>query len=277
MNKDRSGIVPRDALESMSTAMLQEILDRELDVETPADVNVERIKEITTILNARTDKSEIDVDAKYDELISEHLNAEMLYPEDDEYEAAPVTPLRRKKRLGRVLLIAAVIVVLLAGTVQVSGLNIWKVLAQWTEETFKFYVTADVPERTADDTEPFDELRWALAADEVTAMIVPRFMSDGYIFEELIAENGEYCAIFANGDRILHIQIHSLQTGDTTLMEKNDTEPEVYIVNGIEHHIVSNMNLYSVTWVNEGYECSIISIPTIEDVYKMIDSIYWED
>ena len=273
MNKDRSGIVPRDALESMSTAMLQEILDRELDVETPADVNVERIKEITTILNARTGKSKIDVDAKYDELISEHLNAEMLYPEDEEYEAVPVTPLRRKKRLGRVLLIAAVIVVLLAGTVQVSGLNIWKVLAQWTEETFKF----DVEDAPADkNDEQFAELRWVLAADGVSAMLVPCFISEGYIFEELIAENGEYCAIFANGDKTIHIQIRSVRT-NTSQIEKNDVKPEIYIVNGIEHHIVSNLDIYSVTWTNEGYECTISGVPAIEDSYKMIDSIYWED
>ena len=275
MNKDRSGIVPRDALESMSTAMLQEILDRELDVETPADVNVERIKEITTILNARTGKSEIDVDAKYDELISEHLNAEMLYPEDEEYEAAPVIPLRRKKRLGRVLLIAAVIVVLLAGTVQVSGLNIWKVLAQWTEETFKFNVVTEEPAREGD--ERFAELRRVLTEEGVPPTIIPRFMSEGYVYQSIESGRDEFCAIYANGEESLCILIHPIQTGNASRIEKNDTKPEVYVVNGIEHHIVANLELYSATWVNGGYECTIYGIPTIEDTYKMIDSIYWED
>ena len=276
MNKHRSGIVPRDALDSMSTAMLQELLDRELEVESPADVNVERIKEITTILNARTGKSKIDVDAKYNELISEHLMSEMLYSDDEKNEDTPVTPLRSRKRFGRILLIAAVLVVLFAGMVQVSGLNIWKALAQWTEETFKFDMAVNAPERTISDTEVFDELRWSLAADGVTATLVPWYMPDGYVFDELTSDNGEYCARYVNGEKVLHIQIRAGRY-NTTRIEKNDTMPEIYIVNGIEHHIVSNLERNAVTWVNEGYECIIFGIPSMEDAYKMIDSIYWED
>lgn len=273
MKKHRSGIVPRDALDSMSTAMLQELLDRELEVDSPADVNVERIKEITTILNARTGKSKIDVDAKYNELISEHLMSEMLYSDDEKNEDTPVTPLRGRKRFGRILLIAAVLVVLFAGMAQVSGLNLWKALAQWTEETFKF----DMAEPTArEGDERYADLRWSLATDGVTATLVPRYMPDGYVFEELTLENGEYCAKYANGDNILHIQIRAVWS-NASRIEKNDTMPETYIVNGIEHHIVSNLERNAVTWVSEGYECTISGIPTMEDVYKMIDSIYWED
>lgn len=284
MKTDRPGVVPREALSSMSTAVLQELLDRELEAKTDADVNVELIMEITTILDARTGNSNIDVDAAYDEFISDYLGYEMLYPADefdtDEDESVSDTPVRRRKPLGRLGLIAAVLVVLIVGitvTASASGVDLWKAFARWTEETFEFDVAADVPTLAPEKTELFAELRHALTSAGITEQLVPRFISDGYTFKKLETGNGEYRAIYENEDKSLSIQIHPVSAGNATLMEKNNDEPEVYIVNGIEHHIMSNLDLYSVTWVNEGYECTISGIPSIEDAYKMTDSIYWED
>lgn len=280
MKRDRSEIVPRETLESMSTPVLQELLDRELDVDVPADVNVALIKEITTILNARTGKSKIDVDEKYDELVSEYLGCEMLYPADEctiDEEDIPAKPLRRKMRLGRVLLVAAVLIVLFVGTVQASGLDLWKAFAQWTAETFEFNVTGDTPADTINASEQFAELNHLLIKQGCSVPIVPNYLPSGYTHESTEAGFGEYCAIFANGENILKIQIHSNQTGDASRMEKNNVDPVVYIVNGIEHHIVANLDRYSATWINEGYECTIYGIPSIEDANKMIDSIYWEE
>ncbi|MBO6365817.1 hypothetical protein [Enterococcus faecalis] len=135
MKRYRSEIVPREALVAMSTAALLDLLDRELDVDSPADVNVALIKEITTILNARRGVS-IDVDDVRKELESGHLGYEKLYPEDehDSEEETFVKPFRRKK-LGRLGLIAAVFVVLIVGvsvTAQASGVNLWKAFSRWT-------------------------------------------------------------------------------------------------------------------------------------------------
>lgn len=277
MKKDRTEIVPREALESMSTAVLQEILDNELEVESPADVNVALIKEITTILIARTGESEIDVDAKYDENRSEYLGYEMLYPADEvgSEETASETPLRRKKGIGRVLLVAAALVVLFVATAQASGVNLLKAFSRWTEETFEYDVAADVPANEGD--ERFAELKDILAKKGVTIPLVPRYLPDGYKFEMLETGNGEYRAIYEKESQALIIQIHPTTNGNASRIEKNEGDPDIYIVNGIEHHIVSNLEVNLVTWVNEGYECTISGIPSIEDTYKMIDSIYWED
>lgn len=280
MKRDRSEIVPRETLESMSTAVLQELLEHELDVDRPADVNIALLKEITTILNARTGKSKIDVDEKYDTLISEHLNCEMLYPADEctaGEETVSPKPLVRKKRLGRILLVAAALVVLLVGTVQASGLDLWKAFAQWTAETFEFNVSGDVPMHSTNKSEQLAELNHLLIEQGCSVPIVPNYLPSGYTLESIDEVQRECCAVFMNGDKALVIQIHMTETGNASRMEKNDTEPESYVVNGIEHHIVSNLELYSATWVNEEYECTIYGIPSIEDAYMIIDSIYWED
>ena len=80
MNRKNSEIIQRESLESMSTAVLQELLNLELERDLPIEVNVSLIKEIISILNSRTGKSKINVAAAYAEFISEYLGYEMLYP-----------------------------------------------------------------------------------------------------------------------------------------------------------------------------------------------------
>lgn len=288
MNNDRPGIVPREALSSMTTSVLEALLDREMDKTSEADIDIELIKEITAILDARTGNSNIDVDAAYDDFISTHLGNEMFYPavdedideiEDSDKPSAPVTPIRHR-RLARLGLVAAVLVVLLVGatvTANAAGFNLWKAFAQWTSETFEFDMYADSPSESMEGDERFAEFRRVLSADGVPLSFLPRFLSEGYNFVRIESGNGEYRAIFENGNQSITIQIHPMQTGNATLMEKNVPDPDKYIVNGIEHHIVSNLGLYSITWVNSGYECTIMGIPSEDDAYKMIDSIYWED
>ncbi len=80
MNRKNSEIIQRESLESMSTAVLQELLNLEVERDLPVAVNISLIKEIISILNSRTGKSKINVAAAYAEFISEFLGYEMLYP-----------------------------------------------------------------------------------------------------------------------------------------------------------------------------------------------------
>ena len=80
MNRKNSEIIQRESLKSMSTAVLQELLNLEVERDLPIEVNVSLIKEIISILNSRTGKAKINVAAAYAEFISEYLGYEMLYP-----------------------------------------------------------------------------------------------------------------------------------------------------------------------------------------------------
>lgn len=80
MNRNNSIIIQRESLKSMSTAVLQELLNLEVEKDLPVEVNVLLIKEITSILNSRTGESKLKASATYAELLSEYLGYEMLYP-----------------------------------------------------------------------------------------------------------------------------------------------------------------------------------------------------
>ena len=80
MNRKNSEIIQGESLKSMSTDVLQELLNLEVERNLPIEVNVSLIKEIISILNSRTGKSRIDVAAAYAEFLSEYLGYEMLYP-----------------------------------------------------------------------------------------------------------------------------------------------------------------------------------------------------
>ena len=277
MNKDRSRVVPKEVLSSMSTAALEDLLAHELDAENDAGVNVDLILEITTILDARTGKPNIDVDTAYDDFITNHLGSEMIF--DDDLEP-PVKPRAHKRKTSRLLAAAAIIVlVLVAASIPAyaGGFNLWEAIAQWTSETFKFDIQSNANRNDREANEQFAEFARILESEGIEASLLPDYLPEGYIFKHIEAKNGEYCAVFESGNEKLSIQIHPTRTGNGTKIEMNDVDPEIYVVNGIEHHIVLNLDLYSVTWVATGYECTIMGLPTIEDAYMIIDSVYWED
>ena len=49
---------------------------------------------------------------------------------------------------------------------------------------------------------------------------------------------------------------------------------EIYIKNGIEHYITTNVGEYRAVWSNSGLICEIHCVPTREELIRMIDSIY---
>ena len=101
MNKEHLGDTLRETLSAMSTGVLREMLERELNKPSPADVNVDLLKEITAILDARDGQAETDVETAYERFLSEYLPCEMLYPEGDCTEVpASVTVLPRRRRLA---------------------------------------------------------------------------------------------------------------------------------------------------------------------------------
>lgn len=273
MKFEQTGAVPRDALQTLSNAILQELLEQEIE-KTADEMDVELIREITAVLDARNGNS-IDVDEKYTEFITEYLGEEMLYPAEDVEDGKKPLPIHRRKRLSRLAVLAAVLVVLFAVTAEASGVDLLKAFGRWSQETFEFDVAADVPDNEGDDR--LAALKYALNKDGITTALVPEYLPEGYEFERLDAGRGEYCAVYLKGENALLIQIHSTQSGNASRLEKNEGDPDVYIAGGIEHHIVANLELYSATWVNDGYECTIYGIPTLDETYQMIDSIYGED
>ena len=57
-------------------------------------------------------------------------------------------------------------------------------------------------------------------------------------------------------------------------IEKNETKVDVYSVEGIEHHILTDVSMNKAVWQNGEWECRITGDVTREELIQMIDSIY---
>lgn len=252
-----------EELSSMSTAVLRELLARELEADSAAHVNAELIMEITQILDSRSGHAPVDITSAYQDFTTSHLSGEMLYPAA-ESDRVPL----RSRRFFRLGLVAATLVVLLTGiTVTAQATSLWKIIASWTAETFQLDLGEPTDERTA-------ALQETLREKDIYLSLAPHYLPEGYTLTQMDTGHGQIIAVYQKGDAALIIQVHSIASGNGSKLEKDDMEPVVYKVKGVQHYIVSNLGRYNATWVNEGYECTVTGIPSLEEAYQMIDSIY---
>lgn len=58
--------------------------------------------------------------------------------------------------------------------------------------------------------------------------------------------------------------------------EKTFQNPEIYVVDDIEHYIVDNSDTILAAWYVDNIECSINTTMSESDLKRVIDSIYEE-
>ena len=61
---------------------------------------------------------------------------------------------------------------------------------------------------------------------------------------------------------------------DPERVEVSDNLIEKYIVNGTEYYIYDNNGWASAVWIRDNYECYISGDITMEDIKRMVDSIW---
>lgn len=66
------------------------------------------------------------------------------------------------------------------------------------------------------------------------------------------------------------------QLGLNSIYQKDANQLETYNVNGISHYIMKNNETHSVAWTNGNIEGHIQGLLSVDDLKKMVDSIYEE-
>lgn len=169
------------------------------------------------------------------------------------------------------------VAVLFAGTTTASalGFNIWDALAKWSGEVFGF----SAEKRESPAVRQLRDLKHDMVGRGITEKVLPTYLPEGYevvstksqVKEEYIRFN----CLLSNGENsiILDYRLHlsSLYSGE---FEKTLENPEEYDMGGVTHFIMSNANTYVVAWMYNDIECSITGVGSVEEVKKMIDSIY---
>lgn len=189
------------------------------------------------------------------------------------------SPKKSFRRPLRYLLIAALVVVLVAGSAM--GRNWFSVIAQWTAETFRFdtgRISEEMPKVDALD-------RLKLFVERKTDLpVVPCRAPEGteMIGSVSMTERTDSCKIratFAAGERefTLRYTVYEEIPEELTATYQKDAGLKItHSAGGIDHYIMENYDNLSVSWVNGTVEGYIQGELTLEEMKAMLDSIYEE-
>ena len=288
--------------DSMSTKDLEEIL--RLDFQLPDDEvsDVDAIIYITEVIEKREKENPTgrftDVHAAWASFKENYLpyvkEDKSLYDFEDldmeeDIKQVPSEKTfrpRRKRRMSRAICITAVLImILLTGTLIANafGFNLWDIIAKWTKNTFTFSgsmpqetLLLDVPDSNNGDN--FETIQQALDHYGVTEKLSPTWFPDDYLLEDIkVTETPAkiiFTAIYIRADEEILITIETLLSPFTRTYEKDSKDVIIFEINGVEHFIMTNLDIVNVVWKHKNYECSIIGNLSLEEAEKMINSIY---
>ncbi len=202
-------------------------------------------------------------------------------PEADETvirsESTPVRkPIRQIRGLLRVGLIAAALIVLLAGITVAAGAmgyNLWGWIPKWTDEDVRF--VAETPVQTPGEDE-LHGIPTVLASMGITEPLYPTWLPEDFMRVEskTVEEPFILHERFQGNDRTLNISISTTTDLETAVYQKEDSLAEDYLAGGTIHYIFTNTNNVMAVWNTESYSVVIAGNISQEEMEKIIDSVY---
>ena len=275
-NQNR-GISDLSKYDAMTTEELEEILRLDAQAPEEQESDTDEILYIMEVLterkrnNGHTGKTALEAYESFKQNYMSEVEA------PDIHDEKPVMVKNRFPRWLRGLTAAAaVLVILVLGSVTAKafGMDIWKTVVKWTQETFHFGEWGDAD--TNNDL-PYASLQEALEKSKITTLLTPNWFPSGYELVDIIVEykplQTSYKAKYSNGEQLLVITVRDHLDGDPIYAEQSEGLVEEYEVSGITYYLFSNYEYNSAVWLYESYECDISGEVTIDELKKMIDSI----
>lgn len=284
-----------DDLNDYDEQQLRSILNEAVDSE---DVNYELIKRITDVLAAKTNEKPIDVEFAYKQFISQYADSTPLYSEVlrevGDLESGTVFHTSERKELSKHpkhvvhfsravktgILVAAVLALFLATAVVANafGFSIWNANVSWNQDNMGISTVNGETEIISED--PYTQIRNAIRNENVQESVIPTYLPYGYSLKNLSFldsfEGHTYNATFQSGETSFRLTIVVQPTDINMFCPKDDSEPEIYTVNGIEHYLTTNEGHYRANWANGDVVCELYGLESKEELLRIIDSIYKE-
>ena len=267
-------------LNRLSTGELENLLRSELDSSDRRDQD--RTLYVLSLLAERDPENavdrEIETERAWQEFLTQYETPEgagqTLYPVEVEEELAE-NPHTKRHPLRRFLLIAAVIACLIAALVPAAfgGDSLVKKIGQWSDEQFYFI-------RTYSDNNGWSEIQELLIQDGIESLVLPTYLPKGLqcIGTDVIRKEHlgfvEYSTAFQSEDEFVSFSVTKLTKMRERLYEKDEAEPEIYTMNGIDHYFFTNRDSVVVAWNNGDLECSIHGTISMAELKRMVESIY---
>lgn len=191
-------------------------------------------------------------------------------------------PQRRPKRhfFRRVVIVAAV-VVCIALPPALGFENVFQMISSWSDDIFLMEdnVNTFKNEYTLPENDRYGKLQEALDEYEISANVVPNWMPEGFILDDIIVnvlqepERIEIRAYYLNGERMISL-FYNQYRESLTSYEKNDSSVEIYTVGGVKHYLFEKMESEVAVWSLADLECAISGDISKKEMKKIIESIY---
>lgn len=178
---------------------------------------------------------------------------------------------------------AAVICIIVAGnsiTARALGVDLWQIIARWTQETFHWEYAGQIGETgepSLEYTNPCSGLQEILESSEISAKLVPTWIPDGYVEIDVRMENTpaqrRFAAKYERDGKTIRIRIVDYINGTPTQIEQSDTLIEIYASEEVDFYIFDNSGQLQTVWTNGNFECYISGPLTLSEMKEVIDSI----
>ena len=184
-------------------------------------------------------------------------------PEARTHHVRPVPSLLRK------VLIAAVIVVLLAGAALAAdslGLIAW--VPKWNADAGRYE-----PAATETDGKPIPA---ALTELGITEPVYPAKLPEGFVITESHISEDPLLLVeqYARGKDRLSITVTSIKSVKSSIYQKSGTPMREYHSGKSEHYIFENEETITAVWYTKNYATVISANLPFEEVKRIIDSLY---
>ncbi len=290
------------AMEQLSTRRLEELLLQDFHAPDNGRRDMSGLYHAAQELASREPSPNSETDRAWRSFQENYLPFAECASQDSVYDdggtpssdAAPGRrPLFRSRRWLRVAVAAAVLAAALLSLSLVaaaSGFDLWRRLAQWTDEVIQLTPAqtgqADMDDiRLPEEPKEYATLQEALSDCGLARSIAPRQIPDGFQLVELVVDTLStnsliFHAAYQRDEDVLtqFIRIHLPRedggTDSYAHFQKDEGDPIPYEAGGVIHLLSTNAGRAVAVWANGPAECAISGDITIEELQQIIDSIY---
>lgn len=190
---------------------------------------------------------------------------------------------RLKRRLPRLLLIAAILVMLFATTAQAFHFNFFDLFARWTYDIFNFDTApTEVAQITRNplaegETRTYDSVEDMLNDFGITAALFPTWIPERFEVKEVHAANKQpglrLYVDYADSDNNLHMIASKVSASNQKDVEKDYLHPVAKTINGEKYYFITDQDYEKVIWQNGEFECNITGTVTRDEMEHIISSL----
>lgn len=218
-------------------------------------------------------------------------NPQLMEPEKIAAPAAAESkkPLAKSSRkpFERIVALAATLVLMLTlFTVQASGSNLFRTLAEWTASVLRIGTDSSGQVSMGENDLTEGEVRIYATPEEmlsdlhIKGELVPTWVPDRFSVQRCEAkktEAGISCRVVytvSNNDLILKMWQKPLE--DIYLVEKNQKDASRFVTGAVEHYIFydGESKLEKAVWTRNDLECCIMGDVSQEEMEGIVESIY---